>query len=101
MKLSYTRAMVKAAIEGKLEDTEMMTDDIFGLHIPVHVPGVPDHILQPENTWSNKKEYREKALYLANEFKENFKNSHIQMPLHWQAALCLAKAKSNYALGLF
>lgn len=37
MKLSYTRAMVKAAIEGKLEDTEMMTDDIFGLHIPVHV----------------------------------------------------------------
>lgn len=73
MKLSYTRAMVKAAIEGKLEDAEMITDDIFGLHIPAHVPGVPDHILQPENTWTNKEEYKEKAVYLANEFKENFK----------------------------
>lgn len=65
--------MVKAAIEGKLEDAEMITDDIFGLHIPAHVPGVPDHILQPENTWTNKEEYKEKAVYLANEFKENFK----------------------------
>ncbi len=91
MKLSYTRAMVKAAIEGQLEDAEMMTDDIFGLHIPLHVPGVPDHILQPENTWNNKEEYREKAVYLANEFKENFKSSHIQMPLRRLAALSFRK----------
>lgn len=93
MKLSYTRAMVKAAIEGKLEDAEMITDDIFGLHIPAHVPGVPDHILQPENTWTNKEEYKEKAVYLANEFKENFKSSHIPMPSPRQAALSYKKQK--------
>ncbi|MCC9024005.1 phosphoenolpyruvate carboxykinase (ATP) [Bacillus nakamurai] len=73
MKLSYTRAMVKAAIEGKLDQTDMVTDSIFGLHSPVHVPGVPDHVLQPENTWSDKTAYNEKALFLAHEFKENFK----------------------------
>ncbi|MCY9199009.1 phosphoenolpyruvate carboxykinase (ATP), partial [Bacillus atrophaeus] len=73
MKLSYTRAMVRAAIEGELENAEMKTDTVFGLHSPVHVPGVPDDVLQPEKTWKNKEEYREKAVYLANEFKENFK----------------------------
>jgi phosphoenolpyruvate carboxykinase (ATP) len=73
MKLSYTRAMVKAAIDGTLDQTDMTADSIFGLHSPVHVPGVPDEVLQPENTWSDKKAYNEKALFLANEFKENFK----------------------------
>ncbi|KZE57157.1 phosphoenolpyruvate carboxykinase (ATP) [Bacillus velezensis] len=73
MKLSYTRAMVKAAIDGRLNQTDMTADSIFGLHSPVHVPGVPDEVLQPENTWSDKQAYNEKALFLANEFKENFK----------------------------
>ncbi|AWK47274.1 phosphoenolpyruvate carboxykinase (ATP) [Bacillus velezensis] len=73
MKLSYTRAMVKAAIEGRLNQTDMTADSIFGLRSPVHVPGVPDEVLQPENTWSDKQAYNEKALFLANEFKENFK----------------------------
>ncbi len=74
MKLSYTRAMVKAAIEGRLNQTDMTADSIFGLRSPVHVPGVPDEVLQPENTWSDKQAYNEKALFLANEFKENFKS---------------------------
>ncbi|MGE6259425.1 phosphoenolpyruvate carboxykinase (ATP) [Heyndrickxia sporothermodurans] len=73
MKLSYTRAMVQAAIEGELTNVETKQDDIFGLHIPMHVPGVPDEVLIPNKTWENQQAYIEKALELATKFKDNFK----------------------------
>ena len=73
MKLSYTRAMVQAALEGELTNVETVTDDIFGLKIPVHVPGVPDEVLQPRKTWSDENAYVEKAKELAGKFKNNFK----------------------------
>ncbi|MGG3625818.1 phosphoenolpyruvate carboxykinase (ATP) [Bacillus gobiensis] len=73
MSLKYTRAMVRAALDGELNHTEMIKDDIFGLHIPIHVPGVPDDVLFPEKTWFSQEEYQEKARFLANEFKLNFK----------------------------
>ncbi|MEK5098853.1 MULTISPECIES: phosphoenolpyruvate carboxykinase (ATP) [unclassified Bacillus (in: firmicutes)] len=73
MSLAYTRAMVRAAIEGDLDNAEMRTDRIFGLHTPIHVPGVPDQVLDPAKTWADEKEYEEKASQLANEFKKNFK----------------------------
>src|SRR5699024_12842499 len=41
MKLSYTRAMVHAALEGELDNVNTVQDEIFGLNIPEHVPGVP------------------------------------------------------------
>ncbi len=101
MKLSYTRAMVKAAIEGRLNQTDMTADSIFGLRSPVHVPGVPDEVLQPENTWSDKQAYNEKALFLANEFKENFKKfSHADsIAKAGETSRVIKKAKGVYALG--
>ncbi len=73
MKLSYTRAMVQAALEGELTNVETKKDGIFGLEIPLHVPGVPDEVLQPNLTWSNQAEYEAKAKELAEKFRENFK----------------------------
>ncbi|MEL3973944.1 phosphoenolpyruvate carboxykinase (ATP) [Rossellomorea oryzaecorticis] len=73
MKLSYTRAMVQAALEGELTNVETETDEIFGLNIPVHVPGVPDEVLQPVKTWSDEKAYKVKATQLARQFNDNFK----------------------------
>ncbi|GAA0332499.1 phosphoenolpyruvate carboxykinase (ATP) [Bacillus carboniphilus] len=72
MKLSYTRAMVQAALNGEIANTETVKDPIFGLNIPIYVPGVPDHVLQPHRTWEHKEAYEEKALELAKKFKENF-----------------------------
>ena len=72
MKLSYTRAMVQAALEGELTNVETKKDDIFGLEIPLHVPGVPDHVLHPNQTWSNQEAYKEKAKELAMKFRTNF-----------------------------
>jgi phosphoenolpyruvate carboxykinase (ATP) len=73
MKLAYTRAMVQAALEGELHAVETVKDEIFGLDIPLHVPGVPDEVLQPVKTWPDEEAYREKAQELAAKFRENFK----------------------------
>ncbi|MEC1374123.1 phosphoenolpyruvate carboxykinase (ATP) [Heyndrickxia oleronia] len=76
MKLSYTRAMVQASLEGELTHVETSQDEIFGLHIPLHVPGVPDEVLIPNKTWTNQQEYTDKAKELAAKFNANFKKFH-------------------------
>ncbi|MEI2471217.1 phosphoenolpyruvate carboxykinase (ATP) [Peribacillus frigoritolerans] len=72
MKLAYTRAMVQAALEGELANIETIKDDIFGLDIPLHVPGVPDEVLQPIKTWADPAAYKEAATDLAAQFRANF-----------------------------
>src|SRR5699024_5324666 len=72
MKLSYTRAMVHASLEGELNSVESITDEVFGLKIPLHVPGVPDDVLIPRNTWTDKAAYDQAAQKLATQFYENF-----------------------------
>jgi len=73
MKLPYTRAMVRAALSGALEKEDTVTDPIFGLHLPVHVDGVPNEVLNPRNTWKDSKAYDEQAKKLAAMFQENIK----------------------------
>ena len=72
MKLSYTRAMITAALEGKLENEEFEAHPVFGMMMPKNCPGVPSEILNPRNTWDNKDEYDEKAKALAKQFITNF-----------------------------
>lgn len=73
MKLSYTRAMIRAALAGELDETQTVCDPVFDLAVPLAVPGVPDYLLQPRNTWLDKTAYDEKARYLAGLFRENFR----------------------------
>lgn len=73
MKLSYTRAMVQSALMGELNNIETVQDEIFGLNIPISVPGVPDEVLIPKNTWEDKEAYDKAAKDLAVKFHENFK----------------------------
>jgi phosphoenolpyruvate carboxykinase (ATP) len=72
MKLSYTRAMISAALNGSLDNAETTIDPVFGFAIPRHIAGVPDEILIPRNTWTDKTAYDEKAKYLAGLFVKNF-----------------------------
>jgi phosphoenolpyruvate carboxykinase (ATP) len=72
MKLPYTRAMIEAALSGKLDKAEMRTDPVFGLAVPTAVPGVPDNILDPRSTWSDHTAYDEQAKKLAGMFRKNF-----------------------------
>ncbi|MEY9978045.1 phosphoenolpyruvate carboxykinase (ATP) [Lysinibacillus sp. RC79] len=73
MKLSYTRAMVRAAIDGKLANVETIQDSVFGLNIPTSIEGVPTEVLNPRDAWADKAAYDKKASELAGLFTENFK----------------------------
>ncbi len=73
MKLSYTRAMVTAALNGDIEKSEFVTDPTFGVKVPTSIPGVPSELLTPANTWEDKAAYEAKAKELAKSFVENFK----------------------------
>ena len=74
LKLSWTRAMITAALEGHLNDVQYIKHEVFGLDMPVECPDVPAEVLNPRNTWSNKEEYDRKASTLAEKFVANFES---------------------------
>lgn len=79
--IADTRAIVRAALSGELDEVHTVRDEIFGLDIPQHVPGVPDAVLQPRNTWADKDAYDRQAKKLAAMFADNFdKNFKGQVP---------------------
>lgn len=74
MKLSYTRAMITAALQGDLGQATFKEHAIFGLYMPTTCKNVPSEILDPRNTWETPQAYDVKANELANAFLTNFKN---------------------------
>jgi phosphoenolpyruvate carboxykinase (ATP) len=72
MSIAYTRAMVNAAIEGRIGD-DFEEEPFFGLLVPKHVPGVPSEVLNPRNVWPDKDAYDETARKLSQLFYDNFK----------------------------
>ena len=73
MKLSYTRAMITEAINGGLDNVSFTEHEVFGLMMPDSCANVPDEILHPKNTWSDKAAYDKTANELAKKFNNNFK----------------------------
>jgi phosphoenolpyruvate carboxykinase (ATP) len=73
IEIAYTRAMVRAALEGMLEDVPYRTDPVFGLEVPARVPDVPDEVLWPRDSWPNPEDYDRQARMLAEKFRENFR----------------------------
>ncbi len=70
--IAYTRAMVRAALEGKLEHVATVRHPIFGLHMPISVEGVPSDVLNPRDSWIDKNDYDTRALELLRMFNQNF-----------------------------
>lgn len=73
MKLSYTRAMITAALDGSLAKQNFVEHPVFGLLMPIECNNVPSTILNPRNTWADQNNYDQKANELANAFINNFK----------------------------
>jgi phosphoenolpyruvate carboxykinase (ATP) len=73
MKISHTRAMIRAILSGQLADVETKPDPIFGVGVPASCPDVPADVLQPRNTWKDKEAYDKQARDLARRFNENFR----------------------------
>ncbi len=72
IKLSNTRALITAALNGVLDNVKFDTLPIFNLSMPTTCPGVVGDILNPRNTWGNKDAYDVKANELAKSFVKNF-----------------------------
>ena len=86
IKLSYTRAMVTAAMNGTLDNTEFKHHDIFNVDYPVSCPGVPDENLDAREMWTDKKAYDEQANKLAQMFVDNFTAKYPDIPSEIAAA---------------
>lgn len=71
--IRHTRALLDAALDGKLENVDYYQDPIFGFSVPKTCPEVPDAVLRPESSWADKKAYQQKYRDLAMRFVDNFK----------------------------
>lgn len=72
IELSFTRAMIKAALTGALDKVEYHNHPNFKIAIPRTCPDVPNAILNPRDTWLNEKEYDLAAARLVKLFHDNF-----------------------------
>ncbi len=70
--IRHTRALLSAALNGKLEDVKYTRDPIFGFLVPMSCPDVPPEVLSPSSSWGDKKEYDRRYRDLAMRFKGNF-----------------------------
>ncbi len=73
MKIAHTRAMIKAALAGELDQVVYTRHPVFNIDVPTTCPGVPDHVLDPRGTWADQAAYDAQAVKLAAMFVENFK----------------------------
>lgn len=71
--IRHTRNLLNAALDGKLDKVKFRKDKLFGFQVPLTCPDVPEDVLEPSNSWGDKKEYWQKYDALAARFIENFK----------------------------
>ena len=72
MPIEATRALLHAALEGRLDRVRYRTDGVFGFEVPTQAPGVDTRLLDPRSTWHDPEAYDRKAAELARMFAENF-----------------------------
>jgi phosphoenolpyruvate carboxykinase (ATP) len=79
MKIAFTRAMIRAVLNGQLSSIPTEPDVNFRVLVPTACPDVPKEILKPRNTWKDGVAYDQKARDLAERFKKNFKDFESQV----------------------
>ena len=84
--IKYTRALLNAALSGKLLDVPYATDPVFGFSVPQQCDGVPESILNPSGSWPVTDEYMRRYKELATRFVENFKKYEEGCPADVKAA---------------
>jgi phosphoenolpyruvate carboxykinase (ATP) len=84
--IKYTRALLNAALNSKLDKVKYAKDPIFGFEVPTQCPDVPDEVLSPASSWHDKKEYDRRYKDLAMRFKQNFGKFEDRTPREVVAA---------------
>ena len=72
MKLPHTRAMVRAALAGALDQGQFAKDPVFGFEVPTAVPDVPAEVLSPRGPGPTRRRTTRRPRKLATMFRENF-----------------------------
>ena len=72
MPIDATRKLLSSALNGSLLSAEMRIDENFGFEVPSVVDGVDTKILNPRDTWEDKKDYDLQAQKLVKMFSDNF-----------------------------
>ncbi len=72
MRIAHTRAMIRAALDGRLATVALRPDPVFGLAVPDGCPEVPTEVLNPRNTWTDPRAYDRTAHEVAGLFERNF-----------------------------
>ena len=67
-----TRAIIDAILDGSIDEAVGVELPIFGLNIPLALPGVDNEILDPRGTYPSEKDWIIKANMMAKLFVENF-----------------------------
>ncbi len=78
--IRYTRALLSAALTGKLDNVKFRRDPLFGFDVPTQCPDVPDDVLDPSSAWPDKRDYERRYRQLAARFVENFRRFEDQVP---------------------
>ncbi len=86
MDLPSTRLMVTACLEGSIEDSKFVHDEIFNVDVPLRVEGVDSRVLSPRNTWTDKDAYDKAARKLAKMFEDNAAEKYPDMSDEVRAA---------------
>jgi len=84
--IRYTRALLNAALGGRLLDVPFVTDPVFSFAVPRACEGVPESVLDPAGSWHDPKEYMQRYRELASRFVENFKKFESGCPPEIRAA---------------
>jgi len=72
MNLQYTRAMVNAAIGGKLDHVTTVPHPVFHVGVPTSCPEVPAEVLDARAQWTDANAYDRAAADLDARFRKNF-----------------------------
>ena len=70
--ISATRGIIEAILNESIESAEFQALPIFGLDIPIALPGIENKLLDPRLTYSNQEQWHGKAQTLAEKFIANF-----------------------------
>jgi phosphoenolpyruvate carboxykinase (ATP) len=72
MPIQVTRQLLRAALDGSLAKAAYRKDPLFGLAVPLEVPGIDSGILDPAETWPDRKAFHATASRLVEMFRANF-----------------------------
>jgi phosphoenolpyruvate carboxykinase (ATP) len=78
--IRYTRALLNAVLEGRLQSVEFVNDPVFGFSVPAHCDGVPAEVLSPASSWPARDVYMKKYRELAARFIQNFRKFETGCP---------------------